>query len=153
PGPSARDMVEVLPRASTTVDPFYNPGAPINVVILWEIHGDLQQGYGVNATVDHLRQYVTARHAVGWKVLIMTSIPEPPGTLTPDGQRFEFQRLAVNAKVRAGETGADGVLDVASAPAFLHTDADISQTECAPTLSRPDTVTDAPPVACGPLFF
>jgi hypothetical protein len=109
---------DLIKRAPTTVDPHLYLRKPINLVIVWEGSNDLVHGLGVSGAIHGLTAYVTARHAVGWRVLTLTVIPrhELGGAVTPAA--FESLRLALNTQLRLGATGADGVIDIASAPDF-----------------------------------
>ncbi len=99
---------ELTAHAPDVVDPFSYPGGGANVCVIWEGSNDLYKGAGVEGSLLHLRNYVRARKAAGWTVVVLTLIPRGWPTL-PQG--WETERTALNAALRSTPIGYDRLVD------------------------------------------
>lgn len=87
----------MVATAAANVDPFYNASHPANVVVLWGGTNDLANGSSPPtpaSVVANMRTFGAARHAVGWKVVILDILPR-----TADNAAFETNRQAVRAEL------------------------------------------------------
>lgn len=109
---------ELIARAPEFVDAKFVAWKPVRVVLFWEGSNDLYFGRGPTVALENLNTYVAARHAIGWRVAVLTVIPRSEPTLPAT---WEWQRLQLNAQIRAGATGADVALDLAADALFLDT--------------------------------
>lgn len=100
----------MLANAPTVVDPLYQPGiGKTNVVIIWGGSNDIANG-GVNPTTvyNDLVSYCNARHAVGWKVVVVTMLSRVG---------FDTQKNTYNNLILANwMTFADGLVDFTKTP-------------------------------------
>jgi len=108
---SGQTLATCLANAPTTVDPFYDALAPENVVTIWAGTNDIaNNSTNVNAVYANLVSYVAARHAIGWKVIVMTMLTKGnPST-------SDIARDAYNALILANTAGADLVVSFNSTP-------------------------------------
>lgn len=114
PGQTTQQLAQT---ASTRVDSHYNSAAANNILVFWEVSNELIAGTAPEVALEHLRDYVVARKAVGWKVVILTVIPRYADTYA-----FEWSRLGTNTQMRARwnqDLGADLLVDVAHESSFL----------------------------------
>jgi lysophospholipase L1-like esterase len=104
---SGETIATMLSLAPTRVDPLYNSGALDNVVVIWGGTNDLENGATVAATYANLAAYVAARHAKGWKVVVVTMISRV---------NLDTQKDAYNALIVANTAGADAIASLISTP-------------------------------------
>lgn len=100
-------------NAPALVDPHYSPLRPNNVVLFLEVTNDYLSGSTVTQCIDNLATYVTDRHAVGWKVVMCTVLP--------NYVIVEADRQTINAAILAGATGADAIADIGSTSTIMGT--------------------------------
>jgi len=105
---------QITASALSRTDPLYDPSGA-DVAVLNEGTNDYRSGCVSSAClVGHFTDYVAARHLVGWRVVLLT--------LTPSTVFEAASGVAVaaytetNAAIRAGDTRADAVADVAADP-------------------------------------
>jgi lysophospholipase L1-like esterase len=91
--------VQSLADAPSRVDPFFVAGLD-NVVEIWCGTNDIVNGATPAATYSTLSSYISARHAVGWKVIVATMLSRVG---------LDTQKDAYNALILANSGGADGI--------------------------------------------
>jgi hypothetical protein len=107
---SGQTICGMVPNAVQTIDPLYSPNATRNVVILASISNDISQVTpNYLAVLQCTRQFVQARHNVGWKVLLVTML---------DRGNVQVQKNTWNTLIRQmwANIGADGLIDYAANP-------------------------------------
>ncbi len=93
--------------AATNVDPYYQPGG---LVVAWEGHNSWRILFDTPAAAyAAMASYIGARHAVGWRVMVMTAIA---GAEAGDPAGWPEWMAAYNALVLANGADADGTIDL-----------------------------------------
>jgi hypothetical protein len=98
-------------NAALNVDPYYAyAGVQKSVCVTWGGHNDLSGSASAADVYALIQTYCLARRAVGWKVVVGTTLPRiDPG--------IETKRLALNTLLRAGwSTFADALADPGADP-------------------------------------
>jgi lysophospholipase L1-like esterase len=117
-GVLGQTQVDMNADAATQVDTKYNPsGRRRNVVLAWGGHNDLYNSRSAADTYADISTYVTARKAVGFKVVVGTIVKSQQLT----GPK-ETARQSLNTLILANTAGADGVADVGAAPELQNYD-------------------------------
>jgi hypothetical protein len=106
-GVSSETLATMLANAPTTVDPFYGPPGSGNCVVIWGGTNDITNGASPATVYADLVEYVAARHAVGWKVVVPTMLSR----VGEDVEKDEY-----NALILANTAGADAVVDFSHTP-------------------------------------
>jgi lysophospholipase L1-like esterase len=104
----------MIGTAPNSVDPLFRAGRSANVCIAWGGVNDLlgiSWAAGTAAALEPIiAAYCAARHAVGWKVVLVTL---PPSNYSGTNAGYEAARLAYNLWLRANFAPiADGLLDL-----------------------------------------
>lgn len=101
---SGQSLAIAVPAAPTVVDALYTGGLGFpNICSVWLGTNDIaNNGTTPAATYAMLVQYVQARHAKGWKVIVATMLSR---------KNVEPQKNQFNALVLANTAGADAVVD------------------------------------------
>jgi lysophospholipase L1-like esterase len=111
------DEIEII--AASQIDPDRDEWRARDVVIH---QGGTNNLYNMDDadTLAEMAASVSARHAKGFEVLVVTVPPMGPqdDKTGPEEAEFEARRLLYNAALRDGDSGADGVIDWAAAAAF-----------------------------------
>jgi lysophospholipase L1-like esterase len=111
-GISGQSLVTCNTNAAANVDSLYSAGNAANICILWAGTNDIKLNSRTAAQVyaDTIT-YGQARQAVGWKVVVCTTLPRQ------NDAAFETTRLTLNASIRANwATFADALADVGNEP-------------------------------------
>lgn len=110
-GVSGRDTELQAKDAPTDVDTLYTPGAD-NLLISWEGINSFRGPHDTaDQAIEAMRDYVLARQARGFYVVVMTTIPFPQ-----DGSAAYVQFTSeYNTRLLAGATEANAVIDLSEA--------------------------------------
>ena len=103
---SGDTLAQRYAAAPTAVDPLYNAIAR-PIVIIWAGTNDIEDGTTPAATYAIMANYVAARHAVGWKVIVATMLSR---------EGLDTQKDEYNALILANTAGADGIADFSGTP-------------------------------------
>ncbi len=102
----------LVDRFATFTAKLYNPYARHNILSLLAGTNDLQNGRTGREVFDLMRQYATAAHRAGFRLVVCTVLPRQ--SFTPAA---EAERLRLNALVRFGwRDFADGFVNLADDP-------------------------------------
>jgi hypothetical protein len=69
------DTEEMTSRAARHVTPNYDPHAPWNVLLVWEMLNSVDDGTNRDLIYAHYKAYCQARRAEGWKVISVPCLP------------------------------------------------------------------------------
>lgn len=97
----------MLANAPANIDPLFSRTSARNYVILWACTNDLASGVTPATCYGNEQSYCSARHAVGWKCIVVT---------IPSDKNIEARREQLNAMLRADHSWADGLVDFAPTP-------------------------------------
>jgi len=97
----------MLANAPANIDPLFNSSAALNVVAIWGGINDLASSVTPATVYSDLQSYCSARHAVGWKCIVVT---------LPSNKFVDNTRAQVNASLRANHSFADALVDFAGTP-------------------------------------
>lgn len=95
-----------------TADGLYSASLQLNVVVILFGANDIAAGYKSTQFEAALKAYALARRSRGFKVVILTTLPN--SMITTNG--FDSQRTAANAATLADPSFWDAVADIASDP-------------------------------------
>lgn len=103
-------LANMLANAPTVVDPKFKTGFK-NVVVIWGGDNDFTiNGQTASQVYTTMTSYVAARHAVGWQVVVATTLSRSPST-------FDAAfKVPYNTLILANTAGADGVVDFSGTP-------------------------------------
>ncbi len=107
-GIAGQSLVTCNSNASANVDSLYSASNAANICLLWAGTNDIKLNSRTAAQVyaDTIT-YGQARQAVGWKVVVLTTLPRQ------NDATFETTRQTLNASIRANwATFADALADV-----------------------------------------
>lgn len=104
------------------IDPDHDDWRDREVVMLECGTNDLVQGHTTEQALVDMTASVAARHTQGFTEVYVQTLPFADPRLvgvsmTP--AEYDLERLPYNAALLAGDTGADGVLDLAVVPGFF----------------------------------
>lgn len=106
-------------NAAINTDPQYSALRPHNVVIANEVVNDYNtNGNSTALCISHMATYVANRHAVGWKVVVCTCLP--------NYIMSEVDRATINNAFLAGATGADAIADIGNTSTIMGNHANIT---------------------------
>lgn len=100
-------LTTMLANAPTNIDPWFNPNVLRNVVIIWAGTNDIANAQQPANVYANLVSYVAARHAKGWKVVVVTMLSRIG---------WDQKKDAYNALILANTAGADAVVDFGVTP-------------------------------------
>ncbi len=124
------ELATIDTYAPLTDDSFLNPYAAQNFITIWAGTNDLYQyGQTVAQTFNTLTHWCNARRALGWKILVGTTISRATGSYLSDSTG----KNPYNALIRQNwRQFADGLVDMAATPLGAdgaNTDLDIFQSD------------------------
>lgn len=108
-GMGSKTLAQMVSDGTSWVDGLYDATKARNIVVIWGGTNDLYTGDTAENTYANLQTFCAARRAVGWKVVVVTTLPR--GAADP----YETKRQTYNSSIRAGwATFADALADVAA---------------------------------------
>ena len=103
-------LAEIVNEAATEIDPNYDSRKATNILSLWAGTNDLASGTTGSSCYTLLHDYCLARQAVGFKVIVFTTMPRANAGLIAG---FEAERQIYNGLIQANwSTFADALVDV-----------------------------------------
>jgi len=108
-GAPGQQVSTMLANRAANIDPLLNAGSRTNVLIVWGGTNDLSSQGGNQTPAQawaRLVSYGQAARAVGWKTLLVSTLPRPTGALGGSGGPFETDRTALNSLERTNYTVA-----------------------------------------------
>jgi lysophospholipase L1-like esterase len=109
-GVSGETLATMLANAPARVDSLYNPAKPANLVIIWGGTNDIANSHDAPANVyANMKLYCAARHAVGWKVILVTM-------LSRTGAGVDAAKDTLNNLILADHSFADALVDFTATP-------------------------------------
>lgn len=106
-GVNGQFLSTMVANAAANIDPLYDPNVRNNVVIIWGGINDLASSVTPATCYTNLQTYCAARHAVGWKVLVVT---------LPSNKFVDNTRGQLNTLLRSNHSFADGLVDFIGSP-------------------------------------
>jgi hypothetical protein len=109
------DTFEALnARAATTIDPLYAASRSKNIVVVYDGVNDLYYGANAAETFARMVTFGQARRHVGWKVVMLTLLPN---INMRAGEDYENERQGINANIRTNlASSADALADIGGDP-------------------------------------
>ncbi|MDN7120315.1 hypothetical protein INN71_02800 [Nocardioides sp. ChNu-153] len=105
-----QDLNNMIGRGAAYVDVHYDADAADNILVAWA--GTNQMGSTLEVVQSLYQQYVAARRAAGWKVVVGTMLPRSNAGTPAD---YETKRQAFNTWLRSNwMTFADALADLAA---------------------------------------
>jgi lysophospholipase L1-like esterase len=107
-------LAELLPRAPKTIDPLYAASRSKNILVLGGTN-DLGAGATVDEAFARMVIFCQARRRVGFKVVVLTILPN--SVPLSGGRTYENERQHYNANIRSELASyADALADVSADP-------------------------------------
>lgn len=106
-GIAGETLATMLANAPTNIDPWFNPNLAKNVIVIWAGTNDIATAHQPVDVYANLISYVAARHAKGWKVVVVTMLSRVG---------WDQKKDQYNALIEANTAGADEVVVFDSTP-------------------------------------
>lgn len=97
----------MLANAPANVDTRFNPALAKNVVVIWGGTNDIANAHQPVDVYANLVSYVAARHAKGWKVVVVTMLSRVG---------WDMKKDDYDALILANTAGADVVVNMTPTP-------------------------------------
>lgn len=106
-GVAGEFLSTMLANAPASVDTRFNPAIANNIVVIWGGSNDIANAHQPVDVYANMVSYVAARHAKGWKVIVVTMIARVG---------WDQKKNALNALIIANTAGADAIVDMSNTP-------------------------------------
>lgn len=125
PAVSGWKLSQLDGNASSRVDPYYNPGSKVEVLVIWGGTNDIAlEGVSGTTAYNRLKTYCANRRAVGWKTIVVSMLPRSnpidPVTFETDRATFngllrsDFTTATAYSNIFIGGSWADVFVDIAA---------------------------------------